>query len=60
MTRCIRELERIYGIRNGGDRKSNQNNLGLKTQSNLVDELGMGFINDVLIVLRIIKTTKLM
>lgn len=42
--RCLMELERIYGIQHGGDRKSEEasgNNFHLKTQSNLADELGM-------------------
>ena len=39
--RCIKELERIYGIRNGGDRKSDQNNLGLKTQKELASDIGV-------------------
>lgn len=43
--RCIIELERIYGIGHGGDRKStifddksNQNNFGLKTQQDLANK----------------------
>lgn len=39
--RCIKELERIYGIKNGGDRKSDGNNCNLKTQSDLAEELEM-------------------
>ena len=42
--RCLMELERIYGIQHGGDRKSDEssgNNSHLKTQSDLADELGM-------------------
>lgn len=39
--RCIRELERIYGIRNGGDRKSDGHNVVLKSQTDLADELGI-------------------
>jgi len=35
MARCIQELERIYGIRNGGDRKSDSNYLSLKTQTDI-------------------------
>jgi hypothetical protein len=41
MTKCIVELERIYGIRNGGDRKSDQNNFGVKTQKDLANDLGI-------------------
>lgn len=32
MARCIRELERIYGIKSGGDRKSERHNVALKNQ----------------------------
>lgn len=39
--RCIKELERIYSIKNGGDRKSDGNNCNLKTQSDLAKELEM-------------------
>lgn len=42
--RCLMELERIYGIQHGGDRKSEEssgNNSRLKTQPDLADELGM-------------------
>lgn len=39
--RCIKELERIYGIKNGGDRKSELNNSTLKTESDLAAELGV-------------------
>lgn len=38
--RCITELERIYGIAHGGDR-TNQNNLGLKTQKDLASDIGI-------------------
>ena len=38
--RCIAELERIYDIRNGGNRKSERDNLVLKSQSDLANELG--------------------
>ncbi|WP_250931605.1 hypothetical protein [Clostridium felsineum] len=41
MARCITELERIYGIQRGGDRKSKQDNLVLKTQLDLSQELGI-------------------
>ena len=42
--RCIKELERIYGIQHGGDRKSDEsssNNFNLKSQEDLADELGI-------------------
>lgn len=39
--RCIKELERIYGIRNGGDRKSDGTKFPLKTQEDLAEELDM-------------------
>ena len=39
--RCITELERIYGIRNGGDRKSDGTKFPLKTQEDLAEELDM-------------------
>lgn len=42
MARCIQELERIYGIRNGGDRgnqyikkEADSNNLSLPTQTDV-------------------------
>ena len=35
------ELERILGIRNGGDRKSDGHNVNLKTQTDLAEELKM-------------------
>lgn len=42
MARCIQELERIKGITHGGDRKSNGDNLDLKsTQSNLANEINI-------------------
>ena len=37
--RCIKELERIYGIMNGGDRKSDGTKFQLKTQDDLANEL---------------------
>lgn len=37
----IKELERIYGIHNGGDRKSDSNNFSLISQTDLADKLGM-------------------
>lgn len=39
MARCIMELERIKGIQNGGDRKSDKDNLNLITQKGLAEEL---------------------
>lgn len=39
--RCIAELERIYGIKNGGDRKSDGTKFQLKTQDDLANELEM-------------------
>jgi ParB-like chromosome segregation protein Spo0J len=47
MAKCIVELERIYDIKNGGDRKSNnirsdRNNFDLiKTQKNLAENIGI-------------------
>ena len=41
MAKCIRELERIKGIKHGGDRKSNLQNANLITQSDLAEELHM-------------------
>lgn len=37
----IKELERIYGIEHGGDRKSNTNNSVLKSQSDLATQMGI-------------------
>ena len=39
--RCIKELEILYGIEHGGDRKSSSNNYNLKTQKQLADEMGI-------------------
>lgn len=41
--RCIKELERIYGVRDGseGKRSLDQNNSGLKTQEDLASQLGI-------------------
>lgn len=43
--RCIAELERIYGIRNGGDRRSENRSANgttdIKTQDDLADEIGV-------------------
>lgn len=42
MARCIQELERIKGIQNGGDRKSDRDNLHLKiNQSDIAEELNI-------------------
>lgn len=42
MAKCIMELERIKGIQHGGDRKSKQDNLTLKSsQSDLAEELNI-------------------
>ena len=41
MAKCIVELERIYGIKNGGDRKSDRYNVNLvKTQKDLAEQKG--------------------
>lgn len=37
--RCLMELERIYGIHNGGDRKSLPNNSEVKSQEDIASEL---------------------
>ena len=39
IARCIAELERILGIRNGGDRKSDGNNFHVNTQADLAEKL---------------------
>lgn len=36
--RCIKELERIYGIKNGGDRKSDSHNEKLITQDDIAEQ----------------------
>lgn len=41
MGRCIKELERIYGISHGGDRKSRGNNFPLKSQDEIASEFGI-------------------
>ncbi|MEC1723129.1 hypothetical protein [Schinkia azotoformans] len=42
MARCIVELERIYGIGHGGDRKSSSNNSNLiKSQKDIAGQLNM-------------------
>jgi len=33
--KCIVELEKLYGIKHGGERKSNQDYLGLKNQNKI-------------------------
>lgn len=37
----IRELERLYGIEYGGDRKSSSNKYNLKTQEDIAKEMGI-------------------
>lgn len=39
LAKCIAELERILGIRNGGDRKSDSHNANVITQSDLAEKL---------------------
>lgn len=39
--RCFSFLNNWYGFEHGGDRKSNPNNYGLKTQKQLADEMGI-------------------
>lgn len=39
--RCLKELDRIYEIAHGGDRKSKVQNAPLKTQKDLADEIGI-------------------
>lgn len=41
MGRCIKALEKIYGIQNGGDRKSEENDLPLISQVDLAKQLGV-------------------
>lgn len=42
MAKCIIELERIYGIKNGGNRKSERDNLVVKkTQEELAENIGV-------------------
>lgn len=41
MGKCIVEMERIYGIKVGGDRKSERQNVVLKTQSGLSETMGL-------------------
>jgi ParB-like chromosome segregation protein Spo0J len=41
LARCLVELERIYGITRGGDRKSKVDNPPLKTQEELAGEIGL-------------------
>ena len=39
--RCIKELERLYGVQNGGDRKSDTNKSVLISQSDIASQLGI-------------------
>lgn len=39
--RCLKELDRIYGVARGGDRKSKVQNAPLKTQSDIATEIGI-------------------
>lgn len=39
--RCIKELERIYGVEYGGDRKSRPNVSDLKSQSDIAEVIGI-------------------
>jgi hypothetical protein len=39
MARCIVELERIYGITKGGNRKSKEENPPLKSQNDLANDI---------------------
>ena len=39
LAKCIAELERILGIRNGGDRKTDGNNFHVNTQADLAEKL---------------------
>lgn len=41
MAKCIMELERIKGIQNGGNRKSDRDNLNLISQKDLAEELNI-------------------
>lgn len=43
LARCIKELDRIYNVRDGsaGKRSLESNNSTLKTQKDLADELGI-------------------
>lgn len=41
LARCVIELERIYGIKNGGNRKSEVDNTQLKTQKQLAENLNI-------------------
>lgn len=40
----IKELERLYGIEHGGNRKSSSNNYNLKTQKQLAGEMGISIL----------------
>lgn len=39
--RCIKQMEEFYGIKNGGDRKSESHNVNLISQSDLAEQLNM-------------------
>lgn len=39
--RCIDKMEEFYGIKNGGDRKSDGHNVALMSQSDLANKLGV-------------------
>ena len=41
MGRIIKTLEECYGVRHGGDRKSSPTLLGLKSQQDISEQLGM-------------------
>ena len=41
LARCIVALEEFYGIGHGGNRKSSSDNLNLKNQQDLANEIGM-------------------
>ena len=41
LSRCIKELERIYGVEYGGDRKSRPNVSDLKSQSDIAEMIGI-------------------
>lgn len=41
MAKCIMELERIYGIKKGGNRKSKEENPPLKSQKDLANIIGI-------------------
>ena len=41
LARCVVELEKLYGIRNGGDRKSDVDNPHLISQKDLAKQIGI-------------------